>query len=178
MTSTKKSKEEQTSGKGFPESTIPLFFEQMSLWKEFVESEEGKDVAQAGLDFAQISTRHMSDMFRKIGEALPRTMSTDEAIQKSREIYQICARSYSQMFKEAMVTPSILKQNAKALDAFLDWKIETDRASQEALNNLGIPTRNDMDEISERLYLLDKKMDGLHKELSLIASRSRGQKKG
>ncbi|TET89713.1 MAG: hypothetical protein E3J35_09020 [Methanomassiliicoccales archaeon] len=162
-------------------STIPFFFEQMErqmeMWNELIESEEGTDAAQAGLDFAQISSRHMANMFRKIGEALPRTWSTEEGLEKSKEIYQICARSYSEMFKEAMVTPSVLKQNAKVLDAFLDWKIETDNVNRGTLSGLGLPTRDDMDEIAEKLYHLDRKMDGISRDLNQLVSKSEGTDK-
>ncbi len=159
-----------------PESEIPNFFqrieEQMEIWNEFVDSEEGKDMVQAGLDLAQISTKHMANMFSRIGETLPEDMSPEEIFQKSKEIYLVCTESYSQMFKEAMATSSIPKQNAKMIDAFLNWKIETDRINQETLKNLGIPTRGDMDEIAEKLYWLDKKMDDISKNLRQSKGRS------
>jgi len=173
-------REEQDKKEGFPESTIPFFFRQMErqmeLWNDFAKSEEGMDAAQAGLDFAQISTKHMADIFSKIGETLPEDMSPDEVFQKSKEIYQICAESYSDMFKEAMATSSIPKQNAKLVDAFLNWKIETDRTNQDTLRNLGIPTQTDIDEIAEKLYWLDKKMDTIAKELRQANSASRRSK--
>lgn len=162
---------------GRSDASIPFLFEQMErqmkVWNEFIASKEGKETAQAGLDLAHISTKHMAEMFRKIGEALPQTLTSEELFQKSKEIYLICAQSYSDMFREAMTTPSILKQNARAVDAFLDWKIETDKIHQEALSSLGIPTKNDVDDIAERLYHLDKKMDRISKELSSIVSQSR-----
>jgi hypothetical protein len=180
VTTTKKSKKKkgkQSKKEGFSKSDAPFFFEQMekqmSAWNEFVESKEGKEAAQAGLDFAQISSKHMADMFKRIGEALPQTLTSEEMFQKSREIYLICAKSYSEMYREAITTPSILKQNAKAVDSFLDWKIETDRINRDTLNNLGIPTKNDIDDIAERLYFLDKKMDRISKELGQVASQSK-----
>lgn len=151
------------------ESKVPFFFEQMErqmeIWNEFMESDEGMDVAKAGLDFAQISARHMAEMFSRIGGSLPEDMSPEEVYHRSREIYLICANSYSEMFKEAMATSSIPKQNARMIDIFLNWKIATDRANQEMLRNLGVPTQEDMDEIAEKLYWLNKKMDDISKSL-------------
>jgi hypothetical protein len=164
----------------FPGYAIPYFFDQMEkqmeIWNEFVESEEGQEMARAGMDFAQISTKHMAEMFSKIGESLPENLSPEEIFQKSREIYSTCANSYSEMFKEAMATSSIPKQNARMIDAFLNWKIETEKVNQETLRNLGIPTREDMDEIAEKLYWLDKKMDALTKDVRHANGRSRKSK--
>ncbi len=171
----KKGKEE-----GFPKSAIPYFFDQMEkqmeIWNEFVESEGGHDMARAGLDFAQISTKHVAEMFGKIGGLLPENMSAEEVFQKSKEIYLTCANSYSEMFKEAMATSSIPKQNARVMDAFLTWKIETDKINQATLRNLGIPTKDDMDEIAEKLYWLDKKMDTLTKDIRHANGQSRKSK--
>ncbi|MCK4443149.1 MAG: hypothetical protein KAW09_01300, partial [Thermoplasmata archaeon] len=120
--------------------------------------------------------KHMADMFSRIGESLPEDMSAEEVSQKSKEIYMICANSYSEMFKEAMATSSIPKQNARMIDTFLNWKIETDRINQETLRNLGIPTQGDMDEIAEKLYWLDRKMDDISKNLRQSNGRSRKSK--
>ena len=181
MTGKKKgSKKKGKQEEGTPESAIPYFFEQMEkqmkIWNDFLESEEGRDLAQVGLDLADISTKHMADMINKIGESLPDDLSSEEVFQKSKDICLICAESYSDMFKEAMATSSIPKQNAKMIDAFLNWKIETDRINQETLKNLGVPTRDDMDEIAEKLYWLDKKMDAISKDLK-ANGRSRKSKK-
>ncbi len=163
------------------ESKVPFFFKQMErqmeIWNEFIESEEGMEMARAGLDFAQISTKHMANMFSRIGESLPEGMSPEEVYQKSREIYLICANSYSEMFKEAMGTSSIPKQNAGIVDAFLTWKIETDRANQEMLRNLGLPTQGDLDEIAEKLHWLDRKIDDISKDLRKGKGRSQKSKK-
>jgi hypothetical protein len=171
----------QDKKEGFPESAIPYFFDQMEkqmeIWSEFVESEEGQEMTSAGMDFAQISTKHMAEMFGKIGGLLPENLSPEEVFQKSKEIYLTCANSYSEMFKEAMATSSIPKQNARMIDAFLTWKIETDKINQETLKNLGIPTKDDMDEIAEKLYWLDKKMDNVTKDLRQANGRSRKSKK-
>lgn len=181
MTGKKKgSNRKKADEEGTPESAIPHFFEQMErqmeIWNEFMDSEDGRDLSQAGLDLAWISTKHMSDMMGRIGESLPEDMSAEEVFQKSKDIYLICAKSYSEMFKEAMATSSMPKQNAKMIDAFLNWKIETDRINQETLRSLGVPTHDDMDEIAEKLYWLDKKMDAISKELKQTKGRSRKSK--
>ncbi len=176
-----KRKKEQDDGEGAPESAIPYFFEQMEkqmeIWNEFIDFDDGRDLSQAGLDLARISTRHMSDMMNRIGESLPEDMSAEEVFQKSKDIYLICAKSYSEMFKEAMATSALPKQNAKMIDAFLSWKIETDRINRETLRSLGVPTQDDMDEIAEKLYWLDKKLDTISKELKQSKGRSRKSKK-
>lgn len=183
MTSKKKGsnrKVKQEEEEGPPGSAIPYFFEQMEkqmeIWNDFMDSEEGQDLSQAGLDLARISTKRMADMMGRIGESLPEDMSAEEVFQKSKDIYLVCAKSYSEMFKEAMATSSIPKQNAKMIDAFLNWKIETDRINQETLRSLGVPTQVDMDEIAEKLYWLDKKMDTISKELKQAKGRSRKSK--
>ncbi|UCD92571.1 MAG: hypothetical protein JSV43_01185 [Methanobacteriota archaeon] len=176
MTDSKRKKKPDDESES-PSTSFPFFFEQMQkqmeVWNEFIESEEGTAAARAGTDFAQISGKHMANMFKEIGETFPKTWSAEEILQKSKEIYLICAKSYSEMFKEAMTMPSILKQNAKALDAFLDWKIASDDMSRETLSNMGLPSKDDMDEIAEKLYYLDKKMDGISRDLSQIASKSK-----
>lgn len=122
---------------------------------------------------SKILEKHWKRVEEKIKEYYPEMVSGGaEGLQKQRELYIECMKSYSQMLQEFLVSPAFLNMMKDAMSTALTRKIEMDKIQEEFLKNLGIPTKKDIHEIYYNLYIINRKLD----RLTEIAEKMEGEK--
>lgn len=141
------------------ESEKPRQQDEGQGWKESIEAwrkaaEMHRLSMEAYTDMAEIMSRHLGEMAKGYRDAdRPGT---------GRELHRDAAHTNSEIMKEAMRTPSVLRLFAANLDAFLDWRMGLEDA-QEGQGMMGLATRREMSQVQKTLYDLRKEVERLSK---------------
>jgi BMFP domain-containing protein YqiC len=89
----------------------------------------------------------------------------------STEFRDIWLQSANEAFKEVMATSAFAAANGQLLERMMELRREADDVSQETLAQLGFPTRDDVDEVGERLLELERRQHAVEEKLDEILER-------
>ncbi|MFB6184653.1 MAG: poly(R)-hydroxyalkanoic acid synthase subunit PhaE [Haloarculaceae archaeon] len=84
------------------------------------------------------------------------------------EFRDIWLQSANQAFKEVMGTSAFAAANGQLVERMMDLRMEADDVSQETIAQLGFPTREDVDEVGERLLELERRQHEVERKLDRI----------
>jgi hypothetical protein len=84
------------------------------------------------------------------------------------EFRDIWLRSANDAFKEVMTTSAFAAANGQMVESMMEMRQEADDVSQETIAQLGFPTRDDVDEVGERLVELERRQHAVEEKLDRI----------
>ncbi|MFB6166581.1 MAG: poly(R)-hydroxyalkanoic acid synthase subunit PhaE [Haloarculaceae archaeon] len=84
------------------------------------------------------------------------------------EIRDIWLQSANEAFKEVMGTSAFAAANGQLVEAMMDMQEEADEISQDTIHQLGLPTRDDVMEVGERLVELERRQQAVEDKLDRI----------
>ena len=89
----------------------------------------------------------------------------DVAITEFRDIW---LQSANEAFKEVMGTSAFAAANGQLVSSMMEMREEVDAMSEDALEQLGMPTQSDVEEIGERLVELERRQHSVETKLDRI----------
>ena len=84
------------------------------------------------------------------------------------EVRDIWLQSANEAFKEVMGTSAFAAANGQLVEAMMDMQGEADEVTQDTIQQLGLPTRDDVMEIGERLVELERRQHAVEQKLDDI----------
>jgi hypothetical protein len=85
-----------------------------------------------------------------------------------REFRDVWLQSANEAFSEVMSTEAFAAANGQFVDAMLEMQGEFDEAAQESLAGMGLPTREDVVEVGERLVELERRQHEIEGKLDRV----------
>ena len=87
------------------------------------------------------------------------------------EFRDIWLQSANEAFKHVMGTSAFAAANGQLVEAMMEMRQEADDVGQETISQLGFPTRDDVDEVGERLIELERRQHAVEEKLDRILDR-------
>jgi len=84
------------------------------------------------------------------------------------EFRDIWLQSANEAFKEVMGTSAFAAANGQLVESMLEMRQEADEISQDTVAQLGFPTRDDVEEVGERLVELERRQHEIEQKLDQI----------
>jgi len=84
------------------------------------------------------------------------------------EFRDIWLQSANEAFKEVMGTSAFAAANGQLVNAMMDMREEVDAMGEDTLEQFGMPTQSDIDEVGERLIELERRQHNVEKKLDRI----------
>jgi hypothetical protein len=84
------------------------------------------------------------------------------------EVRDIWLQSANQAFKEVMSTSAFASANGQLVTTMLEAQRDVDEMNQETLARMGLSTRDDVEEIGERLVELERRQQAVENKLDEI----------
>lgn len=84
------------------------------------------------------------------------------------ELRDIWLQSANDAFKEVMDTTAFAGGTGALVEQLMEAQRETEAASQDALERMGLPTRDDVDEVGERLIELERRQHAVEGKLDRV----------
>jgi len=84
------------------------------------------------------------------------------------EFRDIWLQSANEAFKEVMSTSAFAAANGQLVESMLEMRQEADEIGQDTIAQLGFPTRDDMDEVAERIVELERRQHAIEQKLDRI----------
>jgi len=84
------------------------------------------------------------------------------------EFRDIWLQSANEAFKEVMGTSAFAAANGQLVNAMMEMREEVDSMGEDTLEQLGMPTQSDIDEVGERIIELERRQHSVEKKLDRI----------
>ncbi|AQL42710.1 poly(R)-hydroxyalkanoic acid synthase subunit [Halorientalis sp. IM1011] len=84
------------------------------------------------------------------------------------EMRDIWLQSANEAFKEVMGTSAFAAANGQLVEAMMDMQEEADEVTQDTIQQMGLPTRDDVMEVGERLVELERRQHAVEQKLDEI----------
>jgi hypothetical protein len=84
------------------------------------------------------------------------------------EMRDIWLQSANEAFKEVMSTSAFASANGQLVEAMMDMQEEADEVTQDTISQMGLPTRDDVMEVGERLVELERRQHRVEEKLDEI----------
>jgi hypothetical protein len=84
------------------------------------------------------------------------------------EVRDIWLQSANEAFKEVMGTSAFAAANGQLVETMMDMQEEADEVTQDTIQQLGLPTRDDVMEVGERLVELERRQHAVEQKLDEI----------
>ena len=84
------------------------------------------------------------------------------------EFRDIWLKSANEAFKQVMGTSAFAAANGQLVESMMEMQQETEELSQDAIAQMGFPTRENMDEVAERLVELERRQHAVEEKLDRI----------
>jgi hypothetical protein len=84
------------------------------------------------------------------------------------EFRDLWLQSANEAFSEVMSTEAFASANGQFVDAMMEMQQEFDDAAQDAISQMGFPTREDIVEVGERLVELERRQHEVEQKLDRI----------
>ena len=103
-----------------------------------------------------------ADRLERLADA---TAEEDVPVTDLRDIWLSAA---NESFEEVMGTTAFAAATGQAVDEVLDAQSQVQAASQETLRELGLATRDDVQEVGERLVELERRQHAVEEKLDRV----------
>lgn len=84
------------------------------------------------------------------------------------EFRDIWLRTANEAFKEVMSTSAFAAATGDAVENMMEMQQQADEISKDTLSRFGLPTRDEMDEVGERLIELERRQHAVEQKLDRI----------
>jgi len=140
----------------FMESWADAMEDSMLQEDEWVEGIEGYNNAyEVWMDAAE-------EMFERTTDAAE---GEKVALSEFRDIW---LQSANQAFKEVMGTSAFAAANGQLVNAMMEMREQADEIGEDTLEQLGMPTQSDIEEVGERLVELERRQHRVETKLDRI----------
>lgn len=139
----------------------------MESWADAVEESmpkenEWNDAVAGYNDAHEVWMDAAEEMFERTSAAAD---GEDVAFSEFRDIW---LQSANQAFKEVMGTSAFAAANGQLVNAMMEMREQSDEIGEETLEQLGMPTRSNIEEVGERLVELERRQHRVEKKLERI----------
>lgn len=115
----------------------------------------------------------LNSFYRKMWEhtisGFQPTAPQDKDFQKwTEELQDVWMKAYSKSVMDVVRSPAFADFNGKTLDTNLEMKQSSDRFMNWYLTSMGVPTKENIDEIYQKLHDLDKKISEIARNLNKL----------
>ncbi|WP_324760290.1 poly(R)-hydroxyalkanoic acid synthase subunit PhaE [Haloarcula sp. GH36] len=126
------------------------------------------------------SEGEMSEGMEGYGEAYETWLdATEQMMERSADAAQgedvdpaefrdIWLQSANEAFKNVMSTSAFAAANGQLVESMMDMQQEADEMSQDAIAQMGFPTRDDIDEVGERLLEVERRQHAVEQKLDRV----------
>ena len=83
-----------------------------------------------------------------------------------KEFFDLWSNAYSKTMMDTIRSPEFAETNGNILNSNLDMIHARDQLSKQYLSAMGLPTKENLDDIYNKLHELDKKISDIHRILS------------
>jgi hypothetical protein len=84
------------------------------------------------------------------------------------EFRDIWLQSANEAFKEVLSTEAFAAANGQLVEALMEARQDVDEATQDAIAQMGLATRGDVEEVGERLVELERRQQAVEEKLDRI----------
>ncbi len=84
------------------------------------------------------------------------------------EFRDLWLQSANEAFKEVMSTTAFAEANGQLVEVLMEMQQEVDDLTQETIANVGMATRDDVEEIGERLVELERRQHAVEEKLDAV----------
>ncbi|WP_276273470.1 poly(R)-hydroxyalkanoic acid synthase subunit PhaE [Haloarcula litorea] len=84
------------------------------------------------------------------------------------EFRDIWLQSANEAFKHVMGTSAFAAANGQLVESMMEMQQEADDLSQDAIAQMGFPTRDDIDEVAERLVEVERRQHAVEQKLDRV----------
>lgn len=84
------------------------------------------------------------------------------------EFRDIWLQSANEAFKEVMSTSAFASANGQLVETMMEMQQEVDDVTQDTISQMGLPTREDMDEVGERMIELERRQHAVEEKLDRV----------
>ena len=139
----------------------------MESWVDAVEESmpkenECNDAVSGYNDAYEVWMNAAEEMFERTSAAAD---GEDVAFSEFRDIW---LQSANQAFKEVMGTSAFAAANGKLVNAMMEMREQSDEIGEETLEQLGMPTQSNIEEVGERLVELERRQHRVEKKLERV----------
>lgn len=115
------------------------------------------------------------DMWEKSKDAFPSTAKGDMDFNtKINELNEFWTKNYSNFIMNVMRSPAFAKMDGNILDSNLEIKRLNDQFMNQYLSGLGLPTKENVDDIYQKLHEIDRKISEISRVVN--SKKTRGKK--
>lgn len=139
----------------------------MESWAETMEqSMPDEDVLEESFDSYNAAYTIWMDaadqMFERVTDAAE---GDDVSVTEFRDVW---LQSANEAFKEVMGTSAFAAATGNVVESMMELQAEAEDVSQDTLTRMGLPTREDMDEVGERLIELERRQHAVEQKLDRV----------
>ena len=87
------------------------------------------------------------------------------------EFRDIWLQSANEAMKHVMGTSAFAAANGQLVESMMEMQQEVDDMSQDAISQVGLPTRNDVEEVGQRLIELERRQHAVESQIEEVADR-------
>jgi hypothetical protein len=139
----------------------------MESWADAVEdSVPEEDVLAEGIEGYGNAYEVWMDAAERMFERTSDAAAGEEV--EPSEFRDIWLQSANEAFKEVMGTSAFAAANGQLVESMLEMRQEADEIGQDTIAQLGFPTRDDVEEVGERLVELERRQQKLEQKLDRI----------
>jgi polyhydroxyalkanoate synthesis regulator phasin len=84
------------------------------------------------------------------------------------EFRDIWLNSANEAFKEVMSTSAFASANGQLVETMMEMQQEVDEVTQDTIAQMGMPTRDDVDEVGERIVELERRQHDVEQKLDRV----------
>ena len=84
------------------------------------------------------------------------------------EFRDIWLNSANEAFKEVMSTSAFASANGQLVETMMEMQQEVDEVTQDTIAQMGMPTRDDVEEVGERIVELERRQHAVEEKLDRI----------
>jgi hypothetical protein len=84
------------------------------------------------------------------------------------EFRDIWLQSANEAFKEVMSTSAFASANGQLVETMMEMQQEVDDVTQDTISQMGMPTRDDIEEVGERLIELERRQHAVEEKLDRV----------
>jgi len=145
----------------------------MQSWADAVDSSiPEEDVFAEGIEgYNEAYETWMEAAERMVERTSDAAQGEDVEFTEFRDIW---LQSANEAFKEIMSTSAFAAANSQLIESMLEMRQEADEINQETIEQFGFATRDDMDEVAERLLEVERRQHDLEQKIDRLVDAIEG----
>jgi hypothetical protein len=143
------------------------FKEQKELYELWMDAFGIKD--KEGLENMPKALEGMNAFWQNLWQQSEDVLSSKEGkvdyAEKYKELNELWTKSYSKMMTDILRSQAFAELNSMMMDRNLEFRQLNEKAMNQYLSSMGLPTREGLDDIYKKLHELDRKISDISRKL-------------